>query len=113
MLDVKSAQLIGALGLAFLGINQPMLSHMPRTLSWRTTRALKTGFRPDHSGTCEARLYQFTGQALGEGELPVKQVAACDLHEAFAYLHKWHPDFDILRVEFVALIEIVSGSPLN
>jgi hypothetical protein len=26
---------------------------------------------------------------------------------------KWHPDFDILRVEFVALIEIVSGSPLN
>jgi hypothetical protein len=26
---------------------------------------------------------------------------------------RWRPDFDILRVEFVALIEIVSGSPLN
>jgi len=29
------------------------------------------------------------------------------------YMCKWHPDLDILRVEFVALIEIVSGSPLN
>ena len=42
-----------------------------------------------------------------------RQVAACDLHEAITYLRKWHPDFDILRVEFVDLIEIVSCSPLN
>jgi hypothetical protein len=26
---------------------------------------------------------------------------------------KWHPDLDILRVELVAMIEIVSASPLN
>jgi hypothetical protein len=30
-----------------------------------------------------------------------------------AYMRKCHPDLDILRVEFVTLIEIVSGSPLN
>ena len=86
---------------------------MPRTRSQHTARAghKKTGL--GRSGACEARLFQFTGQAHGEGELPVKQVAACALHEAIAYVRKWHPDFDILRVEFVALIEIVSGSPLN
>jgi len=86
---------------------------MPRTRSRPTAPAPKTGFRPGHSGACEALLFQFTGQAHGEGELPVKQVAACDLYEAIAYLRKWHPEFDILRVEFVAVIEIVSGSPLN
>jgi len=86
---------------------------MPRRRSQPTAPAPKTGFRPGHSGACEALLFQFTGQAHGEGELPVKQVAACALHEAIAYVRKWHPDFDILRVEFVALIEIVSGSPLN
>jgi len=103
----------GAFRLAFLRINQPMLSHMPRTRSRRIARALKTGFRPGHSGACEARLYQFTGVAQGEGEPPVKRVAACDLHEALAYMRKWHPDLDILRVELVAVIEMLSGSPLN
>jgi hypothetical protein len=86
-----------------------MLSHMPRTRSQRTPHALKTGFRPGRSGACEARLYQFTG----EGQPPVKRVAATDLHEAIAYMRKWHSDLDILRVELVALIEMVSGSPLN
>ena len=82
---------------------------------FRRTRALKkkTGFRPGRSGACEARLFQFTGAAHGEAEPPVKQVAACDLHEAITYLRKWHPDLDVLRFEFVAMIEIVSGSPLN
>ena len=90
-----------------------MLSHMPRTRSRLTARALKTGFRPGHSGACEARLYQFTGVPTTEGEPPVKRIAACDLHEAVAYMRKWHPDLDILRVELVAVIEMVSGSPLN
>jgi hypothetical protein len=40
-------------------------------------------------------------------------VAACDLREAIAYMHKWHPDLDIQRAELVAMIEMVSGSPLN
>ena len=90
-----------------------MLSHMPRTRSRRTPRTLKTGFRPGHSGACEARLYQFTGVANAEGEPPVKRVAACGLHEAIAYMRKWHPDLDIQRVELIAMIEMLSGSPLN
>ena len=40
-------------------------------------------------------------------------IAACDLHEAITHLQKWHLGLDVLRVEFVAMIEIVSGSPLN
>ena len=87
-----------------------MLSHMPRTRSERPSRAQKTGLRPGHSGACEARLYQFTGVAIGEGQPPVEWVAASDLHEAIAYMLKWHY---IQRVEWVAVIEMVSGSPLN
>jgi len=90
-----------------------MLSHMPRTRSERPSRAQKTGLRPGHSGACEARLYQFTGVAIGEGQPPVEWVAASDLHEAIAYMLKWHSDLDIQRVEWVAVIEMVSGSPLN
>jgi hypothetical protein len=90
-----------------------MLSHMPRTCSRRTRRTLKAGFRPGHSGACEARLYQFTGLANAAGEPPVKRVAACDLYEAIVYLRKWHPDLDIQRVELVAMIQILSGSPLD
>jgi hypothetical protein len=70
-LDAK----LGAFRLAFLGANQPMLSHMLRTRAKRPQRALKTGFRPGHSGACEARLYQFTGVAFGEGHPPVERVA--------------------------------------
>jgi hypothetical protein len=90
-----------------------MLSHMPRTRSRRTPRTLKTGFRPGHGGACEARLYLFTGVVNGEGEPPVKRVAACDLHEAIAYLQKWHRELDIQRVELIAMIEMLSGSPLD
>jgi hypothetical protein len=42
-------------------------------------------------------LFQFTGPADGAGEPPVKRVAACDLHEAIAYMRKWHPGLDMRR----------------
>jgi hypothetical protein len=90
-----------------------MLSHMPRTRNQPTRQPAKKGFRPGRRGACEARLYQFTGVADREGEPPVKRVAACDLHEAIAYMRKWHSELDIQRVELVALIEMVSGSPLD
>jgi len=73
----------------------------------------KTGVLAGHCGACEAHLYQFTGVANGEGQPPVKRVAASDLHETIAYMRKWHSDLDTLRVELVALIELVCGSPLN
>jgi hypothetical protein len=112
--DTVNSICVVPIRLAFPWLNRPNLSLMSKA-PFRRTRALKkkTGFRPGRSGACETRLFQFTGQAQGEGEPPVKQVAACDLHEAITYLRKWHPDLDILRVEFVAMIEIVSGSPLN
>jgi hypothetical protein len=88
---------------------------MPRTRAQRAPGPLqeKTGFRPGRSGACEARLFRFTGQRHGAGEPPVKLVAACDLQEAMIYMRKSHRDLDVLNVEFVALIEMVSGSPLN
>jgi len=43
----------------------------------------------------------------------VKQVAARDVQEAMVYTRKWHADLDIVRVELVAVIEMLSGSPLN
>ncbi len=88
---------------------------MPRTPTQRAPAALhkKTGFRPGRSGACEARLFLFTGSAHGEDEPAAKRVAACDLQEAMVYMRKWHADLDIWRVEFVALIEMISGSPLN
>ena len=43
----------------------------------------------------------------------MERVAGCSLHEAMTYMRKFHADVDILRVEFVALIEMVSGSPLD
>jgi hypothetical protein len=88
---------------------------MPRTRSQRAAGALpkKTGFRPGHSGACEARLFRFTGQTHAEGEPPVRLVAACDLQEAMSYMQKSYCDLDVLNFEFVALIEMVSGSPLN
>jgi predicted nucleic acid-binding Zn ribbon protein len=49
----------------------------------------------------------------GAAEPPVKQVAACNLQEAMKYMRKRHADFDILHVQFVALIEMVAGSPLD
>jgi len=40
-------------------------------------------------------------------------VATRTLDEAFAYMRKWQGDFEIVRVELVCLIEVLSGSPLN
>jgi len=51
--------------------------------------------------------------AQGENEPPVKLVAACDLEEAMIYMRKSHAGLDILRIELVALIEMLSGSPLD
>jgi hypothetical protein len=83
--------------------------------SQRRPRAIKkkTGFRPGRSGACEARLYQFTGEARGEFEPPAIRVAACNIYEAIVYMRKSHPDLDVLRIEFVAMIQMVSGSPLD
>jgi len=52
------------------------------------------------------------GSVLDRGS-DCRRAAPIKLHEAITYLRKWHPELDILRVEFFAMIEIVSSSPLN
>jgi hypothetical protein len=42
-----------------------------------------------------------------------RDMSACDLQEAMIYMRKLHAGLDISRVEFVALIEMLSGSPLD
>ena len=73
----------------------------------RTTR-----FLPGRSGACEARLFQFKGRPRDE-EVPVERVAAVELEEALAHMKKWHPDFEIMQVELLFTVEMISGSPLN
>jgi len=75
--------------LAFL-LFQPVLSRMPRTFPANTPHAQDSGFRPCHSGAWEARLYLFANVANGEG-VPVKRVAAADLHGAIAYMQNGMP----------------------
>jgi hypothetical protein len=55
----------------------------------------------------------FTGGVNDEGEPPGKRVVACNLHEVIVHMRKWHAGLDILRVEIVGVIEMLSGSPLN
>jgi hypothetical protein len=43
----------------------------------------------------------------------VKREAARDLQEAMGYMRKWHAGLDIVRVELVGVIEMLSASPLN
>jgi hypothetical protein len=69
-------------------------------------------FRPGRSGACEACANSHATVSV-TAKFPLSLVAACNLHEVITYLRKWHPDLDILRIEFVAMIEIVSGPPLD
>ena len=64
------------------------------------------GFGP--RGACEPWLYRFTGQAPDDSDPLAKRVAAFDLHEAIAYMRKWHLG---LRVLWVALVALRTGSP--
>jgi hypothetical protein len=70
-------------------------------------------FRPGRSGTCESSLFEFTGRARDQESPPVERVAACEIEEALLYMKRYHPHFEILRVELVMTIVMISGSPLN
>ena len=70
-------------------------------------------FRPGRSGTCEASLFEFTGRARDQESPPVERVAACEIAEAVLYMTRYHPHFEILRIELVTTIVMISGSPVN
>lgn len=83
--------------------------------NWMAKAPDTDAFRLGRTGACEARLYVFTGKVnlLASEQAPVLRVAACRLEEAVTYVCQQHEDFDVVRVELVSLIELVSGSPLN
>jgi len=73
-------------------------------------------FRPGTSGACEAQLWMFVGpqEALNDDHAPETHwVAAESLDAALLYLRRRHDDFTIAEARFLAMIPLVSGSPLD
>lgn len=77
----------------------------------------KRAFQPGHSGACEAMLYEFKGRPSSDGDggepIPTQSIAAANIHEALAYMRRWHADFEVWSVQLVGVIVLLSGSPLN
>ena len=73
-------------------------------------------FRPGTSGACEAQLWMLVGpqEALNDDHAPETHwVAAKSLDAALLYLRRRHDDFTITEARFLAMIPLVSGSPLD
>jgi hypothetical protein len=75
-------------------------------------RSHKASFRAGTGGACEASQYTFTG-ACRMGEEAVIRVAASNLEEALAYVRARHADLQIIRIDFVGMIRLISGSPVD
>ena len=73
----------------------------------------KSRFRAGDGGVCEAGLYQFTGRSEEGQEPPVAMVAAASLEEALAYIRKRYSDLQVVRVECLGMVRLVSGSPVD
>ena len=72
------------------------------------------GFRQGRWGACEARLYEFRGHDPSSSEEEqVERLAAENIHEALVYLKRREPDFEVTSVQYVGLITMLSGSPLD
>ncbi len=68
-------------------------------------------FRAGSGGVCEASLYEF---ASSDGPEPrVIRVAARDITEALAYIMEAYADFRVVRIEFVGMVRLVSGTPVD
>jgi hypothetical protein len=78
--------------------------------------SVKTRFRPGTTGACEAQLWTFVGPPgiLTDDHAPeVHWVAAESLDAALLYLRRRHDDFMITEARFLAMIPLLSGSPLD
>jgi hypothetical protein len=73
----------------------------------RLTNRFDTGKR----GLCEAYLFEF--HELGMGEPRTLTIAAARLEDALSHLRGDAPDFQIMSVQNLGLIVMVSGSPLD
>ena len=81
----------------------------------QTGHRTQSRFRTGSSGACEAQLWEFTAPPnAGDSEpAAVERVAAESLDEALQYLLQRHPDFVIVKVDYLGLISMLSGSPLD
>ena len=73
-------------------------------------------FRPGTTGQCEAQLWSFTGppEIQKDDHAPeVHWVAAESLEEALRYMRRRNEDFRITEARFLAMIPLLSGSPLD
>jgi hypothetical protein len=80
----------------------------------RKRSAGNTRFRPGRTGACEAQLWHFIGPPgiLHDDHGP-HWVAAESLDAALEYMRLRHDDFIIMEARFLAMIPLLSGSPLD
>jgi len=72
-------------------------------------------FRQGRFGACEARLYEFRGRyhpSTSEEE-KVERFATDSIYEGLVYLKQREPDFEVMSVQCIGLITLLSGSPLD
>ena len=70
-------------------------------------------FRPGRSGVCEAMLFEFTPTGEHGSEGTAVRVAAVTIEEAIAYMRVRHAGFQFGRIEFVGMVRLISGSPVD
>jgi hypothetical protein len=72
-------------------------------------------FRQGRFGACEAHLYEFRGRYYPREseEERVERLAAASIYEGLLYLSRREPDFEVISVQCVGLVTLLSGSPLD
>jgi hypothetical protein len=46
-------------------------------------------------------------------ELIVARIAADSIEEALVYLRRWRPDFEVMSLQRIGLVTLLSGAPLD
>jgi len=79
------------------------------------TKRRSAAFRQGRFGACEARLYEFRGRSDSSSseEEKVERFAADSIYEGLVYLKRREPDFEVMSAQYVGLITLLSGSPLD
>jgi hypothetical protein len=74
-----------------------------------------TAFRQGRFGACEARLYEFRGHAYpgDPDEETLQRIAAQSIFEGLQYLQRRDPDFEVVSVQCIGLVTLLSGATLD
>jgi hypothetical protein len=77
------------------------------------SRTKTPAFRPGRGGACEATMFRFTAVSHGQSGPAPKSIGALTIDEAFRYMRRRYPEFQIAEIQTGELIELVSGSPVD